>query len=152
MYYWSGTFDSCYGSNRLQINTTGGCFDALWGGQSGSGAYYIDGSSRYVHAVASTSNRSTYGRYARVYTNFATGTGGIQDFITGSRGSSFDLQALDTATASSTTIQAGSSFTGVNHLATNSTNGSDSDTYLFRVYLSTNDNISSADTLLSTQT
>ncbi|MCH8859359.1 MAG: DUF1036 domain-containing protein [Proteobacteria bacterium] len=48
----------------FQIDTGGGnCLDTLWGGMSGSGAYYIDGASRFVHAVASTSNRNDVGRY-----------------------------------------------------------------------------------------
>lgn len=49
------------------------------------------------------------------------------------------------------TIQAGSSTTLLNHLATNPTNGTRNQFFTFRVYLSTNDVISSADTLLSTQ-
>ncbi|MGH9162452.1 MAG: hypothetical protein ACRD2X_21000, partial [Vicinamibacteraceae bacterium] len=57
MYYFSGNFDSCPSSNRLQLDTTGGCFNAVWGGMSGSGAYIISNGSRFVHAIKSTSNR-----------------------------------------------------------------------------------------------
>jgi hypothetical protein len=42
MYNWNGNFDSCQGDNQLRIDTTEGCFTALWGGQSGSNAYDID--------------------------------------------------------------------------------------------------------------
>ncbi|QQO57055.1 MAG: hypothetical protein N838_30585 [Thiohalocapsa sp. PB-PSB1] len=152
MYYWFGNFDSCPTSNNLQIDTSGGCFNAGWGGMSGSGFYYIDGSSRYVHATASTSNRSTWFRAARLYGSFVTGTGGLQDFIRDSRGSSFDLQALDMASSGGTTFQAGSTLPNITHLATNPTNGTSNDTFQFRVYLSSNDNISSSDTLISTRT
>src|SRR5690606_12762579 len=65
MYYWFGDFDSCVTDNRLQIDTTSGCLTAVWGGMSGSSAYYIDGDSRFAHAVCSTSDRATYGRWAK---------------------------------------------------------------------------------------
>ncbi|MHC4573946.1 MAG: hypothetical protein ACYS76_07420, partial [Planctomycetota bacterium] len=147
MYYWSGNFDSCPG-NQLQIDTTGGCLNAGWGGMSGSGAYYFDGGSRYVHAICSNSNRSTRARYCRQWDdwfNYEHDT-----FIPGSRGNSFDLQALDT-NVEPASIQVGTSFTLRNFLATNATNGAGAGTWTYRVYLSTNDNISAGDTLLSTQ-
>jgi hypothetical protein len=148
MYYWSGRFDSCPSWNRLQVDTTPGCFTAVWGGMSGSGAYYIEGDGRYVHGVCSTSDRSTYGRYARqwgAWVDYSNNT-----FIPNVRGSSFDLQALD-VNASPTSLRQGQSTTLLNHLAANPTNGSANGTWTYRVYLSTNDNISSTDTLLSTQ-
>jgi len=147
MYYWYGHFDSCPG-NQLQIDTTGGCFNAGWGGMSGSGAYYKDGDHRYVHAVASTSNRNDIARYCRQIESFVDYTNNT--FIPSARGSSFDLQALD-VNAEPVTIQAGSSTTLLNHLATNPTNGSKNGTWYFNVYLSTNDNISTRDTFLSRQ-
>jgi hypothetical protein len=150
MYYWWGSFDSCPDTNRLQIDTTGGCFDALWGGQSGSGAYYIDGDSRYVGAVASTSDRSTFGRYTRTFQGWV-------DYLntttipTVARTASFDIQALNTR-LDITSLTSGDTTTGLKHTATNATDGtSASATRPFRVYLSTNDNISTADTLLSYQ-
>ena len=148
MYYWHGNFDSCP-DNQLQINTGGGhCFDTVWGGMSGSGAYYIDDGSRYIHAICSTSNRTTIGKYCRQQSYWADFI--ADTFIPGSRGSTFDLQALD-VNAGPATIQAGGSTTLLNHLATNPTNGTADGTWTFRVYLSTNSNISSSDTLLSTQ-
>ncbi|MGB2984943.1 MAG: hypothetical protein WBE26_03590, partial [Phycisphaerae bacterium] len=147
MYYWSGYFDSCPGNN-LQINTGGGhCFDTVWGGMSGSGAYYIDGGSRYVHAVCSTSNRYDVGRYCKLWGAFADFMNDV--FIPRARGSAFDLQALD-ANAAPASIPAGSNLSSADFLATNPTNGSANGTWTVRTYLSTNDNISSSDTLLGT--
>jgi hypothetical protein len=149
MYYWYMRFDDCPG-NQLQLNTTPGCYNAVWGGMSGSSAYYISGSNRYIRAVVSTSNRSTWAKYCRLWNWWIDTTNNT--FIPQVRGSSFDLQALDMNAAPST-IQAGSKTTLLNHLATNPTNGSSSyATRTFRVYLSSNDNITTGDTLLGTQT
>lgn len=149
MYYWYGNFDDCP-ANQLQLNTGGGhCFDTVWGGMSGSGAYFIDGGGRYVHAICSTSNRYNRGYYCRQiesWVNYLNNT-----FIpVYCRGSVFDLQPLDCNVAP-TTIQAGNSTTLLNHLAVNATNGSANGTWTFRVYLSTDDIISNSDTLLSIQ-
>ncbi|MFG0251862.1 MAG: CARDB domain-containing protein, partial [Phycisphaerales bacterium JB038] len=147
MYYWYGSFDSCPG-NQLQINTGGGnCFDTVWGGMSGSAAYYIDGDSRYAHAVCSNSNRTTSGRYAKMWESFKDA---MVDFENEARGADFDLQALNCRVAPDTAT-AGDSLTDRTHLAINPTNGSKNATFSFEVYLSTNDNISTGDTLLSTQ-
>jgi hypothetical protein len=148
MYYWYGRFDSCPSWNRLQIDTLGGCFNAVWGGMSGSGAYYIDGDSRFVHGVCSTSDRSTQGRYARQWQDWVDYTN--TTFIPDTRGAAFDMQALD-VNAEPSIIQAGNSTSVLNHLAANPTNGTASGTWHFDVYLSTNDNISTSDTLLSSQ-
>jgi hypothetical protein len=148
MYYWYGNFNSCPSWNRLELTTTGGCFNAIWAGMSGSGAYYIDSDNRYVHGITSTSDRSTWGRYSRQWGDWVNWSN--DTFIPNVRGSAFDLQALD-CNAEPATIEAGQSTTLLNHLATNPTNGSASGTWTYRVYLSTNDNISSSDTLLSTQ-
>jgi len=146
MYYWYGTIDACPG-NQLQLYTGGGnCFDTVWGGMSGSGMYRIDGGSRYVHAICSTSNRFDRGQYCRIsesWVNYMNNT-----FIPGSRGAAFDLQALDT-NFEPATITAGQQTSLANFFTTNPTNGSDSGTWYFDIYLSTNDNISSLDTHLS---
>jgi hypothetical protein len=147
MTYWFGNFDSCPG-NRLQMDTTPGCYTAVWGGMSGSGAYFFDDGNRYVHAVCSTSDRAFWGRYCRQWEGWVDWTN--TDFIPDVRGSSFDLQPLD-VNAEPTTILAGARTTDLDHLAANPTNGSASGTWTFTVRLSTNDFISSADTLLSTQ-
>ena len=149
LYYWYGTFDACP-NNQLQLNTGGGhCFDTLWGGMSGSGAYYIDGTTRYIHAVASTSNRFDRGyfcRFQQYWIDFMNTT-----FIpTYARGSAFDLQPL-ACNAAPASLQAGCSTTTLNHKAVNATNGSADGTWTFRVYLSSDSLISTSDTLLSTQ-
>jgi hypothetical protein len=148
MYYWYGTFDSCPDTNRLGLTTTPGCFNAIWGGMSGSGAYYIDSGSRYVHGICSTSNRSTYAEYQRQFQAWVdwNNTGFIPTY---GRGSTFDLEALD-MNAGATVVPAGSSVS-LDHLAVNGTDGTANGTWTFRVYLSTNDNVETTDTLLATQ-
>ena len=146
-YYWWGTIDSCPG-NQLQINTTAGCFTALWGGESGSNIYELVGSSRFTRGIASTSNRTTIGRYVETKSQWVDWVN--TTFIpNNARGNTFDLQALDT-NVSPSTIKAGTSTTTLNHLGANGTNGTKNDTFVFDVRLSTNDLISTADTLLST--
>lgn len=147
MYNWNGNFDSCQGPNQLRINTTAGCFTALWGGQSGSNAYDIDGSSRYAHAVASNSNRSTIGQYAKLWTGARTYMN--DTFKPDARGSAFDIQALQVR-VEPTTILAGEATTDATAKVPNGTNADPaSASYGFNVYLSTNDNISTGDTLLA---
>ena len=148
MYYWYGNFDSCPG-DRLEVDTDGGCFNAIWGGMSGSGAYYIDGDSRYVHGMCSTSNRSTYGRYSRQWDDWVSWSNST--FIPNTRGSTFDLQPLRVESGPAS-IEAGQRTESLKHLAVNPTNGTDSGTWEFDVYLSSNDNISTSDTNLGTQT
>jgi hypothetical protein len=116
---------------------------------SGGGAYYIDGSNRYVHAVTSTSDRNSWAYYVRQWNNWVNYL--TTSFIPGVRGSSFDIQSLD-MNAKPTSITAGTYTTTLNHLAVNATNANPANaTYRFKVYLSTNSNISTSDTLLSSQ-
>ncbi len=148
LYYWSGNWDSCPG-NQLQMDTTAGCLTAVWGGMSGSGAYYADGDNRYVHAICSNSNRSTIGRYARQWEQWINDR---NTFVTNTRGSTFDLQALQFRATGSTTVKAGTAMNaGSTVLMCNTTNANPaSATYTLRVYLSTNNIISGSDTLLAT--
>ena len=148
MYYWSGTIDSCP-NNQMQINTTPGCFTAVWGGMSGSSMYYIDGSgNRLAHAVCSTSNRSTSAWYCKLD---QVGYNYIYNmFIPEVHGSTFDLAALN-CNFTPTSIQAGATTALENFLMVNTSNASASGNWTYRVYLSQNDSIGSGDTLLSTQ-
>ncbi len=148
MYYWSGTWDSCPG-NQAHLDTTPGCLTAVWGGMSGSGAYYIDGDSRYVHAVCSNSNRSTSGNYARLWEGYVNS---MIDFENTTRGNSFDAELLRCRAGGSTTIQAGTSAdAGYGVYVANATNNDPgSQGFTLRVYLSSNNNISVSDTLLAT--
>ncbi len=149
MYYWAGTWDSCPG-NQLQLNTGGGnCFDTVWGGMSGSGAYYNPDGTRYMHAVCSNSNRTTVGRYARLWESFVNG---MNDFKTATRGAALDLEPLRCRATGSTVVQAGTAMNAqMQVLVCNATNNNPgSRTYTLRVYLSTNNDISAGDTLLAT--
>ncbi len=148
LYFWFGYFDSCPGQ-QLQIDTTGGCYNAGWGGMSGSGAYYLSEGTRYVHAISSNSNRTTIAKYCKMWQGWVDYLN--NSFIPTSRGTVFDLQALD-CNAEPATITSGGQTTLLNHLAYNPTNNNPpSANYTFRVYLSSNDAITSSDTLLSTQ-
>jgi hypothetical protein len=148
MYFWAGSIDACP-DNQMQLNTGGNCLDTVWGGMSGSGMYYIDGDNRYVHAVCSTSNRTTRGYYCKLWETFVTG---MQTFEGDTRGTAFDLEPLRFRAGGSTSVlqgqalDAGATVSMVNATNNNPAAGS----YQLQVYLSTNNNISTADTLLAT--
>ncbi|KAA0212982.1 MAG: hypothetical protein DYG94_13500 [Leptolyngbya sp. PLA3] len=148
MYYWSGTWDSCPG-NQMHLITGGNCLDTVWGGMSGSGAYYIEGDSRYVHAVCSNSNRNDSGNYARLWETYVNS---MIDFENDTRGNTFDAELLRCRALGSTTIKAGTSANDIFQVyvanATNNDPGSQG--FTLRVYLSSNNNISTSDTLLGT--
>ena len=149
MYYWSGSIDACP-DNQMQLFTGGGnCLDTVWGGMSGSGMYYIDGDNRYVHSVASTSNRTTSGKYCKLWETFVTD---MQAFEGTTRGTAFDIEALQFRAGGSTSVFQGQALdSGATVSIANATNNNPAaDSYTLRVYLSTNNNISSGDTLLAT--
>lgn len=147
MYYWFGSFDSCQGSNQLRINTSPGCFTALWGGQSGSNAYDIVDTSRYAHAVASNSNRTTIGQYAKLWTGAREYMN--DDFKPFARGASLDIQALECRVTPTTITAGNSTSTATCQVPNPSNNNPGSASYGFNMYLSTNNNISTGDTLLA---
>ena len=150
MYYWNGTFDSCpLFSNQARINTSGGCFNAGWGGMSGSGAYYVENSNRYVHAVSSNSNRSTRAQYCILWEEFVTD---MQSFENDTRTNTFDLEPLMFRfNAGSTTVNAGSNLPSSTVQMCNATNyNPGSRNFTITVRLSNNNNISTGDTLLAT--
>lgn len=148
MYFWGGTFDACFDTNQLQLNTVPGCLNAIWGGQSGSGVYEIVDGNRYVHGITSRSDRSTIGLFARQWDNWVNYGDGT--FVPGARGGAFDIQPLDVNLGPSTIVSGGSTTT-LTHLASNPTNGAANGTWTYNVYLSSNDNIEPTDTLLSSQ-
>ena len=147
MYYWTGTVDSCPG-NQLQLDTGGNCLDTVWGGMSGSGMYYVDGDSRYVHAVCSNSNRDDVGRYTKLWESFVND---MQDFENGTRGNAEDWEPLAFRARGSTMVQAGTAMNDSCDVAmVNATNANPpTKDYILRVYLSSNNNISESDTLLA---
>ncbi len=157
MYYWTGQFDQCVDLDGdgtrglLRIYNGGtGCLSTLWGGMSGSSAFYTRDGTDYAHAVASYSQQidevDINGNYARLTSDWRTLI--HDDAVSAARGDTFDLQPLN-VTAGSASVPAGGSVT-VTHLAANPTNGSENGLFRYRIYLSENSNISPSDTLLST--
>lgn len=148
MYYWSGTVDDCP-NNQMQLNTGGNCLDTVWGGMSGSAMYYIDGGSRYAHSVCSTSNRNDRGYYCKLWEGFVTD---MQSFENNTRTSDEDWEPMMMRANGSTTVQAGTAMDAdMSVRMVNATNADPApQDYVLRVYLSTNNNISTADTQLAT--
>jgi hypothetical protein len=148
MYYWSGGVDGCP-NNQMQLNTGGNCLDTVWGGMSGSGMYYIDGDNRYVHSICSTSNRNDRGYYCQLWEQFVLD---MNDFENDTRTNFEDWEPLMFRARGSTTVQAGTSMNdSCDVRMINATNANPpTRDYQLKVYLSTNNNISEADTLLAT--
>ena len=150
MYHWFGIFEACDSRNLLLYTPGTECLDNAWRGMSGSGAYYKDANNlRYIHAICSSSNfYKNYVWYCKLWGDWINYI--YNTFIPSLRGVTFDLQALN-VTVDPATINPGDTITVMKHLATNPTNAGKNGKWTYRVYLSTNDNISSSDTLLSTQ-
>jgi len=145
LFQWGGTVDDCDTTNKLHLITAGGCFDALWGGSSGSAMYYVD-TNRYVLGVASTSDRVSNAYYARFWLD---GVNYMNDtFIPLSRGTDLDLQMLDFR-ADQSAITAGNSVTNASFVIANPTNATAPVTnWGLEVRLSTNEILSTLDTLV----
>lgn len=149
MYFWNGSFDFCPNTNRVGLLTASGCLGAVWGGMSGSGAYYLDaGSNRVTHAVTSTSNRFNYAEYTRQWQGWVDYLNDIFDPVN-AQGPNFNLQPLNVAGASAVT--AGQTLTGLTHVAANTSRASRNANYSFKVYLSSNNDVATSDTFLSGQ-
>lgn len=148
MYYWNGSFDDCAADNQFEIDTGGGnCFDTVWGGMSGSSAYYItDDDNRYILGICSNSDRNVSGRYTHVWAN-------VQDnlydtVIPDGRGTDFDPHAMY-ARSSASSLDAGDTIPDFKFTIANPTNASSTDDYSLTVYLSSDDNITSSDAVLA---
>jgi V8-like Glu-specific endopeptidase len=139
MYWWYGYFDSCTAYQ--------GRFESYsYGGQSGSGAYYVAGGDRYVHLVLSNGG-GTWTRDVRITSTRFTS---IQtNWIGGNTPSTYDLIPLDVRIAPAN-LQAGTQLTSMSYVVHNYSSASWSGTVSVKVYLSTNDIISTSDTLLQT--
>ena len=149
-YYWFGGYDDCNDDDQqLFFNTTPGCFTAQWGGMSGGGSYYFnDNDVRVVHAVVSNSNNATFANHTRMWTNFKDF---MLDFENTSRGTNLDLQMLRVRYVESS-VTAGDTIEGDDYAVPNPTNNDPaSASYSVSHYLSTNANISTADTLIGTE-
>lgn len=145
LYYGSGLYDQVF-SRTLRANTPWTC---TIGGMSGTGVYYISGSNRYVHG--NVSNEATnftdmgHCRMVQAYYNFIHDT----FFPGGYPTTQIDLVPLDVN--ASTPVRAGSALTSLDYLVTNaSLYDPPSATYSVSVYLSTNNVITTFDTLLQT--
>lgn len=149
MYYWKGSIDACPSNGRqLQIDTGDECMTAMWGGESGSSVYYIDNDSRYAHGVGSTSNRSSSGRYAKLWGNFIDY---FHDTVRpGTRRDVADWELLRFRTGNPRIVRGRTTGPSTVYVA----NATDADPpqkqFTLRVYLSDNNNVTSADTLLAT--
>jgi len=145
MYSRNGSFDTTesvwgfwwYG-NEVGINKPS------YDGQDGSGAYYFDGTNRYVYAALSNGNS---GR-----TNFTRITSdkffNIQnDYIGNDTPSTFDLIPLDVE-VSLASIDPGSQLPGMSYVVHNYSSAAWSGAVNVDVYLSPDDSISTADRLI----
>ncbi len=130
MYYWFGRGDFFSG---IQM----GIFNRSFGGQSGSGAYRIVGTSRFIHMVLSNGNN--------VITRFPIITQGKFNTIRGFRRSApaaFDLEPME--------VDVNLAASKMSYLVGNNSAQSWSGTVTANVYLSKNNNISTSDTLIQT--
>lgn len=134
MYYWYGSYDIA-GTYQLTF------FKQAYGGQSGSGAYHVADGQRTVYAVLSN-GWSLWTNDVRI-TEAKYGT--IGSFIAEDTPASYDLIALDTNTTP-TAVTAGSALSSMDYLVHNYSSVAWSGSVPVTVYLSTNDNISDADT------
>jgi V8-like Glu-specific endopeptidase len=145
MYLWYGTFDYTESILGIWYGNEVGFYKRAYGGQSGSGAYYIDGSgNRYVYAVLSNGIKVPGGPTNDVRIT-STKFGHIKDdFIRNDTPSTFDLIPLD-INISPGEITAGNQLSSMDYVVHNYSSASWSGTVNATVYLSTNDNISTTD-------
>jgi V8-like Glu-specific endopeptidase len=145
MYDWYGNFDStgyslslgAWISNQLTINKR------AYRGMSGSGIYFDDGSSRYAVAVISNGT-DLVTNCPRVNKTLFQDIGA---FIGVNTPSNYDLWPLNVS-LSQDSIRAGSQLSSMSYVVHNNSSASWSGTVYVDVYLSTNNNISTSDTLI----
>jgi len=138
MYYWYGNFDYYLG-NQVGIFRDG------YGGQSGSGAYHIEDSSRYVYAVLSN-GASGFENFVRLTESKFEDI--RDDYIPDDVPSTFDLIPLNVK-VSPATVNSGTTLSSMSYVVHNYSSAAWSGTVNVSVYLSTNDNITTSDTLLN---
>ncbi len=147
LYYAFGPFDTA-STHRLGVNLNNW---SMTGGMSGGGEYWINGSgTRIVYGVNSTRQESGCFVVQNGFTRInQTKFDDIQNtVIPGAYGSSLDLIPLDVN--SGATAMVGGRLPSFDVLFfNNSSNNPPSDNYTFDVYLSTNTDISTFDTLIS---
>lgn len=121
-----------------------------WAGQDGSGAYVINANNdRHVYATLShIQNNNTRTGYTRIN---ADRFNAIKSRIAANTPSRADLVALD-LNVSPSTVRAGNAFTGMNFLLHNYSSSAWNGDIVVKIYLSTDNTITSADRLLATTT
>lgn len=150
MYYWYGTFDFTEYLLGAWYGEEVGINRRAYGGQSGSGAYVIDGSNRIVYAVVSNTVKVSGGptKFPRIT---SSKFGHIRDnFIADDTPSTFDLIPLDVQVTPSNP-HAGNALATMNYLVHNYSSASWSGTVTVDYYISTNNIISTADHKLKTE-
>lgn len=145
LYYAFGPADSV-STSRFNVDLTNFC---SLGGMSGGGIYHINAGARSVYGVTST---QTWSACTVIRAGFTRITQTVFDnlntsFIPAGYGATFDMVPLDVNASAS--VSAGGRLDLFNFKAGNNSDANPaSATYGFDVYLSTNDNISTADALL----
>ena len=144
---WAYIFDGCSGDQRY-FASPDQCAVKLTYGFEGAGVCYDAGFLRSVRGVLT--HRTVGGNNYAAMLWPAMGTQ-LETFVAGSRGNTFDLQALNVRI--NTGLVAGQAIGTVDFLAANATNANPaSATYTYRVYLSTDGNVTTADRFLGTRT
>ncbi len=143
MYYWYGNFDFTESTEGTWYGNEVGIDRRAYGGQSGSGAYHEEGATRTVYAVLSNGNIFVT-KFPRIT---STMFGHIGGFISDDTPSAFDLIPLSVIIQPQTII-AGDQLSEMGYLVHNYSSVSWGGTVYVDVYLSSDDNISTADTLV----
>ena len=144
-----GTYDSIQ-TERFEFGVTNpGQLPNGTGGHSGSGSYYIENDSRFIHAVHSYKQIGSpiWGHVRMTEGKFDV----FQNEIASTTPTSPDLMMLDVE-ATPDTVDAGDDFTNVSYTIFNNSSASFSGTVSVDLYLSTNTIISTGDTYLGTRT
>ena len=145
MYYWSGTFDVMDYSDSLGIWTGNevGITRSSYGGQSGSAAYLAESPKPRVYAVLSNEFMGvTY--FPRIT---ESKFGDVEGLVNSNTPSGMDLVPLNVK-VSPAGIMPGGQALSMSYIVHNYSSASWSGTVNVSVYLSTNDNISTLDTLI----
>ncbi len=149
MYYWQGRFD--YGdfdaSSGRWLGNEVAFSPSAYGGQSGSGVYLSEGTNNVIYAIVS----NIFGGYT--YCPRITGNkfGEITRFIDANTPSNFDLMPLN-VTVTPQNIPAGEQLTSVSYTIHNYSSVPFSGTINADIYLSYDDNISTSDIFIGTET
>ncbi|MEO1652712.1 MAG: BACON domain-containing carbohydrate-binding protein, partial [Bacteroidota bacterium] len=139
MYYWFGQYDSTPNEHLAYHN------DRAYGGQSGSGSYRISDGDRFVYAVLSHGNDTRTGHVRMNKVKFDH----IGEWIRDDLNPNLDLYALNTQ-AGNRNIQAGNRLSEFEFYLHNNSAVRFQGGFSVKVYLSTNNFISTGDQLLTT--